>query len=193
MCHNFWVLGLESHSYWAQAPTACALQQEKALKETCESEVKLLNHVQLFATPWTVARQASLSMGFSRQEYWSGLLFPSPGGSSQPRDRTRVSCIAGRRFILWATREAWKKPVLCNKEYLLLLETRGSPPTAMKTQRKDNRNDPWKSCLPSLSWGPPAWASKMQTQIQISTFPFYSCRTLGNYSSLWLSLSSWVK
>ena len=32
-----------------------------------------------FATPWTVARQASLSMGVSRQEYWSGLSFPSPG------------------------------------------------------------------------------------------------------------------
>ena len=35
--------------------------------------------VQLFATPWTVARQAPLSMGFSRQEFWSGLPFPSPG------------------------------------------------------------------------------------------------------------------
>ena len=34
------------------------------------------------ATPWTVARQASLSMGFSRQEYWSGLPFPSPGDGS---------------------------------------------------------------------------------------------------------------
>ena len=33
----------------------------------------------LFATPWTVARQAPLSMGFPRQEYWSGLPFPSPG------------------------------------------------------------------------------------------------------------------
>ena len=32
-----------------------------------------------FATPWTVAHQAPLSMGFSRQEYWSGLPFPSPG------------------------------------------------------------------------------------------------------------------
>ena len=42
------------------------------------SEVKLLSRVQLFATPWTVAYQASLSMGFSRQEYWSGLPFPSP-------------------------------------------------------------------------------------------------------------------
>ena len=36
-------------------------------------------HVQLFATPWTVAQQAPLFMGFPRQEYWSGLPFPSPG------------------------------------------------------------------------------------------------------------------
>ena len=38
-----------------------------------------LSCIQLFATAWTVACQASLSMGFSRQEYWSGLPFPSPG------------------------------------------------------------------------------------------------------------------
>ena len=38
----------------------------------------ILSHVRLFVTPWTVARQAPLSMEFSRQEYWSGLLFPSP-------------------------------------------------------------------------------------------------------------------
>ena len=42
-------------------------------------KVKSFSHVQLFATPWTVAHQAPLSMGFSRQEYWSGLPFPSPG------------------------------------------------------------------------------------------------------------------
>ena len=36
------------------------------------------SHVQLFATPWTVACQAPLSMGFPRQEYWSGLPFPPP-------------------------------------------------------------------------------------------------------------------
>ena len=41
--------------------------------------VKSLSRVQLFSTPWTVAYQASASMGFSRQEYWSGLPFPSPG------------------------------------------------------------------------------------------------------------------
>ena len=42
-------------------------------------KVKLLSHVRLFATPWTVAYQVFPSMGFSRQEYWSGLPFPSPG------------------------------------------------------------------------------------------------------------------
>ena len=42
-------------------------------------KVKLLSCVQLFATPWTVAYQAPPSMGFSRQEYRSGLPFPSPG------------------------------------------------------------------------------------------------------------------
>ena len=41
-------------------------------------------------TPWTIAHQASLSMGFPRQEYWDGLPVPLPGaGSSQPRDRTQ--------------------------------------------------------------------------------------------------------
>ena len=39
---------------------------------------KTLNHVRLFVTPWTVVRQAPLSMGFPRQEYWSGYPFPSP-------------------------------------------------------------------------------------------------------------------
>ena len=48
------------------------------------SEVKLLSHVQLFATPWTVAHQAPQSMEFSRQEYWSGVPFPSPGDLPNP-------------------------------------------------------------------------------------------------------------
>ena len=49
-----------------------------------------------FATSWTVARQAPLSMGFSRQEYWSGLPCPPSGESSRCRDGNPVSCIAGR-------------------------------------------------------------------------------------------------
>ena len=46
--------------------------------------MKLLSHLQLFATPWTVAHQALLSKGFSRQEHWSGLPFPSPGDPPEP-------------------------------------------------------------------------------------------------------------
>ena len=54
--------------------------------ETYFSEVKVksLNRVQLFVTPWTVASQAPLSVGFSMQEYCSGLPFPSPGDLPNP-------------------------------------------------------------------------------------------------------------
>ena len=52
-------------------------------------KVKSLSFVRLFATPWTVAHNAPLSMGFSRQEYWSGVPFPSPedlpGPGIEPR------------------------------------------------------------------------------------------------------------
>ena len=65
------------------------------LSEMC---VCVLCCVLLFVTPWTVAHQAPPSMGFSRQEYWSGLPFPPPG------DRTPVSCIG--RWILYH----WEPP-----------------------------------------------------------------------------------
>ena len=66
----------------------------------------MLSRVRLFVTPWTVAYQAPPSVGCSRQEYWSGLPFSSSRRSSQPRDQTWVSRIAGRRFTIWVTREA---------------------------------------------------------------------------------------
>ena len=46
--------------------------------------MKSLSHVRIFATPWIVAYQAPPSMGFSRQECWSGLPFPSPGDLPDP-------------------------------------------------------------------------------------------------------------
>ena len=49
-----------------------------------KKKVKSLSHVQPFATPWTVAYQAPLSLGFSKQEYWSGLPFPSPEDLPDP-------------------------------------------------------------------------------------------------------------
>jgi len=57
-----------------------------------------LTWVGLFVIPWTIARQAPLSMGFPRQEYWRGLPLPFPRDLPQPRDQTHVSCIAGGFF-----------------------------------------------------------------------------------------------
>ena len=53
--------------------------------------------VRLFSTPWTTGQQAPLSMGFSRQEYWSGLPFPSPGDLPNPEIKPMslyISCIS---------------------------------------------------------------------------------------------------
>ena len=61
-----------------------------------------LSHVQLFAIPWTLALQAPLSMEFSRQEYWSGLPFPSPGDLPGPRIKPaslKSSALANGLFI----------------------------------------------------------------------------------------------
>ena len=58
----------------------------------------LLSHVQLFATLWTVALLAPLSMGFSRQQYWSGVPSPSPGDLLDPRIKPGSPALAGGCF-----------------------------------------------------------------------------------------------
>ena len=62
---------------------------ERNITEALKVKVKSLSCVQLFATPWTVAHQAPPSMGFSKQEYWNGLPFPSPGDLPNPGFETR--------------------------------------------------------------------------------------------------------
>ena len=80
--------------------------------------MKSLSPVQLFETLWSVAHQAPLSMGFSRQEYWSGLPFPSPGYlpnsgiepvsstfqadtlTSEPPEKPNKFCIYSQSFCL---------------------------------------------------------------------------------------------
>ena len=60
------------------------------------------SRVGLFATPWTVALQAPLSMGFSRQEYWRGLPFPSPGDLPDPgMEPTSLMSPAFGRWVLY--------------------------------------------------------------------------------------------
>ena len=67
-----------------------------------------LSYVQHFATPGTVARQAPLSMGFPRQEHWSGLPFPSLGDLPRPGIKPASPACIGRWILYhWATREAY--------------------------------------------------------------------------------------
>ena len=74
---NVW-LGWKADWFWLKGNRLCFAQcgLKPLLKVVV---VELLSHVWLFVTPWTVAYYAPPSMGFSRQEYWSGLPFPSPG------------------------------------------------------------------------------------------------------------------
>ena len=58
--------------------------KRRVMPNNVQVKVKSLSCVLLFATPWTVAHQSPPSMGFSRQEYWSGLPFPSPGDLPDP-------------------------------------------------------------------------------------------------------------
>ena len=68
---------------------------------SCENYVvivRLLSHVQLFVTPWTAACQAPLFMGFPRQEFWSGLPFPSPRDLPDPGIEPTSPALAGAFF-----------------------------------------------------------------------------------------------
>ena len=83
---------------------------------------KSLQSVQLFVTPWTVAHQAPLSMGFSREEYWSGLPCPPPGDLTDPGIEPVSSmfpALAGSFFTTSATWEAEQETSeACTLEYV---------------------------------------------------------------------------
>ena len=92
-----------------------------------------LSCVQLLVTPWTIAHQAPLPMGFSRQEYWSGLPGPPPGDLPDPgiKPMSHVSC-SGRRVLYH-----WCHPQALSKRVLPLLTGSRSV-------------DCWLSCIPHL-------------------------------------------
>ena len=84
----------------------------------------VLGHVWLSVTLWTVALQTFLSMGFFRQEYWSGLPFPFSRGSCQPRDRTCISSTASRFLTRWAIMEALYWTTISFEKELLVRDKR---------------------------------------------------------------------
>ena len=76
----------------------------------CACTVSCFSRGQLFMTLWTAAHQTPLSMGFSRQEYWSGLPRPSPGDLPDPGAEPaslKSPALAGRFFTASAIWEAW--------------------------------------------------------------------------------------
>ena len=81
---------LIKHSWWWLTPLLYYRERKRVL--SC---------VRLFVTPWTVACQAPLSMGFSRQEYWSGLPLPSPGELPDPGIEPRSPALQAYYRDLW--------------------------------------------------------------------------------------------
>ena len=75
------------------------------------------SHVQLFATLWTVAHQAPLSIGFSRQEYWSGLPCPSPGNLPDPGIEPVFLMSLALASGFFTTSATWEAP--SHEQYLL--------------------------------------------------------------------------
>ena len=77
-----------------QCPPPTLYHIHNNVLSSLQVKVKSLSRVWLFATPWTVVYQAPPSMGFSRQEYWSGLPFPSPGDLPDPGIEPWCSLVA---------------------------------------------------------------------------------------------------
>ena len=77
-------------------------------------KVKSLSHVRLFKTPWTAAYQTPLPMGFSRQEYWSGVPLPSPDTYHNVLQFTpKLFCIANHILII--LRKIFSEHIVCAK------------------------------------------------------------------------------
>ena len=103
LSYRLWCFSLFMYPFYTVSPVS--LPPCCFLPWTCECAYSL-SRVRLFATPWTVARQAPLSMGILQARMLEQVTMCTSRGSSQPRDQTQVSCIAGEFFTIWATRKA---------------------------------------------------------------------------------------
>ena len=137
------------------------------------------SRVQLFATPWTVAHQAPLSTGFSRQEYWSGLPCPPPGDLPNPRIKpvSHVSCIG--RQVLHHLRHLGSP--------CLAIHRKSVPTPALKTSRPFFINKSpilLSSLIPGtwssfrIRWSETSLRTDSGTSVQPQLCLFLSCRTV---------------
>ena len=112
-----------------------------------------LNCVRFFETPWTVAHQTPLFMGILQPRILEWLAMPSSRGSSQPRDQTQVSHIAGRFFNIWATREAqeyWSGYHISSPGHF---PVPGIEPGSPALQTDSLPAEPLMTREPQLAWG----------------------------------------
>ena len=146
------------------------------------------SHVRLFATPWTVAYQAPPSMEFSRQEYWSGLPFPSPEDLPNPGIKPRSPPLQADAFTIWATREAYKWKSLSHVQLFVTPWTVAhQAPLSMKFSRQEY----W-SGLPFL---PPADLPNPGIEPVPLASPtlagrFFTTKPLGKQ---WVQLMGWMR
>ena len=128
-----------------------------------------LSHVQLFATPCTVARQASLSMGFSKQEYWSGLPFPLLGDlpdSGIESVSLRSLALAGGYFTTCTTWEDPFEMCVCKSQPFPVFLQAGKKELPYKI-----RGIPMFNCTAALSCPPVEILGKVGTYICIFLLP----------------------
>ena len=95
---HYWLAFCATEILFKHNNTLSQTEKDKYYMHVC---VCMLNHVQLFVTPCTVAHQAPLFMEFSRQEYCSGLPFPPPGDLPDPGTKRQSLALADRSFTTW--------------------------------------------------------------------------------------------
>ena len=96
-------------SAWWNSDGKCAIFEVNC-NEHMKVKMKSLSCVRLFATPWTVARQAPPSMGFSRQEYWSGVPLPSPVDLPNPGIEPRSPTLQADALTYELAGKQWTYP-----------------------------------------------------------------------------------
>ena len=123
----------------------------------------MLSPVQLLVTPWTAAHQTLLSIAFSRQEYWSGLSFPSPGDLPDPGIEPASPASASEFFITeppGKPRQTFRQSQFYNRFFFLCLMTRQSPSLSISPP---NQPESGLSPCPLPYWSKPqlihTWAS----------------------------------
>ena len=105
----------------------------------------MLSCLQLFETPWTVPHQAPLSMGFPRQEYWSGLPFLPPGDLPDPGNEPMSPGLAGRFFTTEPTVNPFQWPSPCHNSPFSLFRCRWcfTRDTRVTNSRSSDREESW--------------------------------------------------